>query len=166
MDSTNNKNTLLNNDIYQNPKKIKFNQEENRTQRNTINEEDDEGLDQSYAMKEIKKTERPQSKTASLKNESEFDEDGVYHNIYQDIEPDEENDQELIDFNNQNAYESDNSRESHKAEDQSQEEIDFDKNNTIKDDENEEDKVEKENQFGKFFNKFLNKMIFIFLLRL
>lgn len=94
---------------------------QNFNQRNTINEEDEE-LDQSYGTNKLKKTERIENINNNIENsnfDNNKDEDGEYYNIYQDDEPEEE-EPEYIDFNNQNAYESDyslGSRNSYEGED-------------------------------------------------
>jgi len=94
-----------------------FNSEDlsnNLIQINTINEEEEE-LDQMYCCKNVEtKVKKNQS---SSKQRNNFQEDGEYLNIHRDEEPNEvEAEEEFIDFNNQNAYQTDNSQESQKSE--------------------------------------------------
>lgn len=142
-----------------------------KIQRNTINEEDDEELDISYATNKLKKSEIIESKIGNHLNshqENENNSDGDYHNIYQDIEPGEGEDQELIDFNQQNAYESEESSNSRRSlaeeEDYSQEEIDFNKNEQFEEDFDDQQDFLKKNVSGKiYFCCFYNFYFFILL---
>jgi hypothetical protein len=119
-----------NNNKQNNPDAIKI-------QKNTIKEEEhDEELDQSYRSHKVIKSDR-----AAFIQENEINEDSE-NDEYIDqknisFEEDEEEDQGLIDFNDHNAYESENSQEQNE-ETNEQENPDLENNREAEDKENEE----------------------------
>jgi len=125
-------NNIINsyNNKQNNPDAIKI-------QKNTINEEeDDEELDQSYRSNKVIKSDR-----AAFNQENEINEDSENDDYIEQkhisLGEDEEEDQGLIDFNDHNAYESENSQEQSEERNE-QENPDLENNREAEDKENEE----------------------------